>query len=185
MCEPKMFCCCNVRHGSIFIACVILVVCIADIGVALIGLPRNFIFGCRDGDQMIMDQAVCQDIAGGNQVKSSIFLSIRLLTDVLLLSVSSMLIHGLRKCIPCLMIPFRVVHVIAIVSVALSTLIQLIILARARDLANFFLLMVLGPVVVVILTYLYLVVKAAYLETKRSQIQAYREFQDEEGKSSA
>ncbi|XP_064102387.1 uncharacterized protein LOC135212667 [Macrobrachium nipponense] len=185
MWEPQMFCCCGVRQGSILIASFVLLCCLVDIGSAVLGLPRNIFIadyheGCRERDQMVMDEEMCQKIAARNQMTKSVFVSVRMATNVILIVVSSMLIHGVRKGRPCLLIPFMIVHVMAIVSLILATIIQLVTLVT-DNVADFIVLLVIGPIGVCILVYLLFVIRASYLETKRSKIQAYTEFHDEDG----
>ncbi|XP_066949934.1 uncharacterized protein [Macrobrachium rosenbergii] len=189
MWEPQMFCCCSVRQGSILIASLLLVWCITDIGLSVLGLPRNvfitdFHEGCRERDQMVMDEEMCQKIAARSQMTKSVFVSVRMATNVILIAVSSMLIHGVRKGRPCLLIPFMIVHVMAIVSLILATIIQLVALVT-DNMTDFVVLLVIGPIGLCFLVYLFFVIRASYLETKRSKIQAYTEFHDEDGISTA
>lgn len=186
MWEPKTLCCCNVRIGTIIIAVVVLVCSITDAVVTLLGLPPTAFAeesqggGCRELDQMFMDENECLRIISQHQYSRSVIASVHLVTDSLLIVLSSMLIHGVRKNKPCLVIPFMVLQGLAIVSVVVGTIMNLVAMAT-EDLSGFFVMLIFGPVVVFLMIYLFFVVRSCHLEVRRCKMEAYTTFHDEVG----
>lgn len=105
-------------------------------------------------------------------------LVITVVISVVVLFFSSMFIHGIRKEIPCLMVPFIVIELIHTILLVICGVVVIGVLIYVEAWGLFFFMGILLGIAAFLKTYFVLVMRAHYIEVKQSLGQCHRKLEE-------
>ncbi|XP_068232712.1 uncharacterized protein [Palaemon carinicauda] len=180
--EPRGCCCFDLRTGSLILGS--LVLAFSVLGLILSVNTVVNVDVDLEISKVCADEAVNEAVEDCHSLLKNIvigFIASRFIIDIVVTILSSLLIHGIRKNMTRLLIPFMCMQVLAISVLVLLALGLLGISAVVGLWKGFFIVLVIFGSVIFLETYFLLVIRAFYYEVRRAKAHVHIALKDEGG----
>lgn len=180
--EPKGCCCFDLRTGSLILGSLVLAFSVLGLILSIntvvnVDVDLEISKACAD-------EKVNEAVEDCHSLLKSIvigFIASRFIIDVVVTILSSLLIHGIRKNMTRLVIPFMGMQVFAISVLILLGVALLGICAVVGVWKGFFIIAIALGSIIFLETYFLLVIRAFYYEMKRAKAHVHIALKDEGG----
>ncbi|XP_047494819.1 uncharacterized protein LOC125042986 isoform X2 [Penaeus chinensis] len=173
--EPSGCCCCSLRTGSLVLATIVIVTgtlgMINEIGALIVGdIPDTLREVCEKEENDNMDVDECYNFS--LPIVYGVLIT-KLVLDIIQVTISILLVHGILKNKTRFMIPYMIMVLVGIIIMGLVALLAIGAMAYSGLWLGVFIFALMFGLIIFLETYCLLVVRALYLQLKRQKGQRH------------